>query len=288
MDSLRARVDRLERQGAALEELRAATERERAAMEQGRALAERRLRILGGLAVATVLATLLLPDPRAALAQGKNPLADLLARMATVETALANETAARQAGDGALQADIAAAADKLVHFSRVGDDVFITGANLHLRNGLGATATTNSLGNLIVGYNERTFTAFERTGSHNLVVGSEHGWDSFGGFVAGQFNRILAPFASVSGGSENTASSAFASVSGGRENAAAGDYASISGGGGNRALGTYASVSGGELNQANGDLASISGGKRVETTITDGWGAGSRGATTFVGDFRSP
>ena len=44
--------------------------------------------------------------------------------------------------------------DLLTHFSRVDDDIHITGANLHIVNGMGDTETTNSLGNLIIGYNE--------------------------------------------------------------------------------------------------------------------------------------
>jgi hypothetical protein len=40
-------------------------------------------------------------------------------------------------------------------FDAATNEVVITGANLRLLNGLGSTETTNGLGNLIVGYNER-------------------------------------------------------------------------------------------------------------------------------------
>ena len=40
-------------------------------------------------------------------------------------------------------------------FDGAANEVVITGANLRIVNGLGKTETTNGLGNLIVGYNER-------------------------------------------------------------------------------------------------------------------------------------
>jgi hypothetical protein len=79
---------------------------------------------------------------------------------------------------------VAALEDLLKHFSREGNEVFITGANLHLVNGLGSTDCfneeqdqeipdcPNGLGNLIVGYNEpRQFGETIHTGSHNVVIG---------------------------------------------------------------------------------------------------------------------
>ena len=73
----------------------------------------------------------------------------------------------------------------------MGNELFITGANLHLLNGMGATQTTNGLGNLIVGYQAlRNDPAFPdvRTGSHNLIVGDRHSYSSYGGIVVGDFN----------------------------------------------------------------------------------------------------
>src|SRR5215510_4902970 len=43
---------------------------------------------------------------------------------------------------------------KLVHITSDPTTVTITGANLQIVNGLGATNTVNGVGNLIVGYNE--------------------------------------------------------------------------------------------------------------------------------------
>jgi hypothetical protein len=95
-------------------------------------------------------------------------------------------------------------------------DVIFTGVNVHIRSGVGFTDDPGSgLGNLIVGYNENLFGS-PRTGSHNLVVGSGHGYSSWGGFVAGFGNTISGPYASVSGGSGNTAAGYASSVSGGQ------------------------------------------------------------------------
>src|SRR5262249_30437762 len=58
---------------------------------------------------------------------------------ATLQSHISAEAAARAAADATLQGHIAAVAGKLVHFSRVGNELFITGANLPLLNGMGAT-----------------------------------------------------------------------------------------------------------------------------------------------------
>jgi hypothetical protein len=63
---------------------------------------------------------------------------------------------------------------KLEYVSGGANEVVITGANLRIINGLGSTATTNGLGNLIVGYNEPRDIVNVETGSHNVVVGQKH------------------------------------------------------------------------------------------------------------------
>jgi hypothetical protein len=92
-----------------------------------------------------------------------------------------------------LEQRVAALENLLKPFSRKGNEVFITHANLHIVNGLGSTETTNGLGNLIVGYNELRQPEFFqniRTGSHNVVVGQQHNFSRFGGLVVGDFNTI--------------------------------------------------------------------------------------------------
>jgi hypothetical protein len=124
--------------------------------------------------------------------------------------------------------------DKLaaMAFDAEANEVVITGANLRIVNGLGATDTTNGVGNLIVGYNELRAGGApnDRSGSHNVIVGRFDNFSSFGGLVVGEINEISGQFASVSGGNQNTASGEDSVVSGGRRNSASGLVSSVSGG----------------------------------------------------------
>ena len=115
-------------------------------------------------------------------------------------------------------------------FDAATNEVRITGANLRLVNGLGSTETTNGLGNLLVGYPEppdREET--QQTGSHNVVVGTQHQFSSFGGLVVGRQNEIRGAFASVSGGVRNTAAGQFSAVSGGQNRTALGEFDWVAG-----------------------------------------------------------
>ncbi|MBH0183030.1 MAG: hypothetical protein HP490_15490 [Nitrospira sp.] len=96
-----------------------------------------------------------------------------------------------------------------------GPHVIFNGVNVHIRNGLAqeTTASANGLGNLIVGYNEDN-AAMQRTGSHNLVGGSQNGFTSYGGLVFGTNNKITGTYAAVVGGASNTASSTGTSILG--------------------------------------------------------------------------
>jgi hypothetical protein len=172
---------------------------------------------------------------------------------AYTDTQISHEAAVREAGDASTltaaktyadqkngetlaaaqtyaQDQVAPVADKLVHVSRSGNDLFITGANLHICNGLGNTETTNGLGNLVIGYNETRGDGDDRTGSHNLVVGQQQNFSSFGGFVAGLDNNILGPYASVTGGTGNTATGRGSWIGGGQDNTANAPSDAVSGG----------------------------------------------------------
>jgi hypothetical protein len=150
---------------------------------------------------------------------------------------------------------------KLACMSYDGDEVVFEKCNVHIRSGSGQTdGPSNGLGNLIIGYNEASGDNIKRSGSHNVVIGPEHAYTSFGGLVAGRENTISAPHASVSGGRLNTASGLAASVSGGSVNTASQDFASVSGGKTNEAKGLAASVCGGTSNVAQGEFASVTGG----------------------------
>jgi hypothetical protein len=115
-------------------------------------------------------------------------------------------------------------------FDAATHEVRITGANLRLLNGSGSTETTNGLGNLIVGYPEpRDREETRPTGSHNVVVGKQHQFSSFGGLVVGLQNEIRGAFAAVSGGVRNRAAGDFSSVSGGQHRTAEGEFDWVAG-----------------------------------------------------------
>ena len=99
-------------------------------------------------------------------------------------------------GQKGLAQRVAALEQLLKHVSREKNEIFITGANLHIVNGLGSTNCgpefepipdcPNGLGDLIVGYNELRNDPESpdvRTGSHNAVVGQSHNFSRFGGLV---------------------------------------------------------------------------------------------------------
>ncbi len=116
---------------------------------------------------------------------------------------------------------------RLEGVSRVEDTVVFNGVNVQIVNGTGSTSEEiNGLGNLIVGYNKPRDEIDEtmRTGSHNLVVGDEHNYTSYGGFVAGLSNTISGAYSSIGGGLRNVASGDFSAVSGGHFKTAEGVY----------------------------------------------------------------
>jgi len=167
----------------------------------------------------------------------------------------------RAANADALEARVAALEALLAGASRNGNDITLSGVNLHINNGTGSTdGAVNGLGNLIVGYNELRGGRDDRSGSHNIVVGSKHNFTSYGGLVAGFENNISGRHASVTGGVDNTASRAEASVTAGVSNTASG---------------AQASVTGGSCNEASGWCASVSGGSYHSVTGMDSWAAGN-------------
>jgi hypothetical protein len=142
-----------------------------------------------------------------------------------------------------------------------------SGVNVQIVNGKGKTASTNGAGNLMIGYDENGPTeegskeeSHLQTGSHNLIVGEQQTFTSYGGILGGYKNTITGPFASVTGGDNNVAGNERDSVSGGESNIADGIRSSISGGWGNHASGVGASISGGRENIASGAEAWIGGG----------------------------
>jgi hypothetical protein len=134
-----------------------------------------------------------------------------------------------------------------------------SGVNLQVVNGLGETSSVNGEGNLVIGYDENSAERTQ-TGSHNLILGEQQMFTSFGGILGGVLNAVTAPYASVSGGAGNTASGEESSVSGGANNTASGVQSSVTGGFENTASGEGSSVSDGNANTASAGQSSVSGG----------------------------
>jgi hypothetical protein len=159
---------------------------------------------------------------------------------------------------------------KTAPISVSGNNFVITGKNVFIQNGTGSTASNNGLGNLTIGYNDLRSFGNVRTGSHNLILGTQNNYSSFGGLVAGILNTISGQYATITGGNNNTASGFTASVSGGTSNTASGESASVSGG----TSGIDTSISGGAVNTASGPNASVSGGFSRSAPSQYDWRAG--------------
>lgn len=166
--------------------------------------------------------------------------------------------------------------------------VQVTGANLQVVSGAGSTSgTVNGLGNVIVGYNENP-SGHSRAGSHNVVVGSEHGYASFSGIVSGSSNQVTNEAAAAIGGQNNIASGEYGVVSGGQGNVASGEWAAVSGGAGNGASGQWTSISGGLQNSAIGNYSWIgTGTQNVTNAAYSSITAGLINTTTDFGTYAS-
>ena len=158
-----------------------------------------------------------------------------------------------------------------------GDDLYFTGVNVNIVSGTGSTSgAVNGTGNLIVGYDEAPGGDDSgKTGSHNLIVGPNHSYPSYGGFLAGYQNSTNGAYGSVCGGSFNVAS---------------GGSSSVSGGGYNTAVGNGTSVSGGKSNTADGEMSSVSGGLNNRTAAGSyfTWVGGGHNNTAQGGNVSSP
>lgn len=139
------------------------------------------------------------------------------------------------------------------------------GVNVHVRNGIGNTESKDGTGNLVLGYGE-TDSDDTQNGSHNLVVGMNHTYTSYGGVVAGKDNKATGSYASLIGSKSSRVSGSFAAVCGGDLNIASGKYASVTGGSDNEAKSKGATVAGGFLNTASGNYSTVSGGSINDAT----------------------
>ncbi len=232
-----------------------------------------------------------LPNQQPLSAQQTGGLPDLEKRLAALETKvadLAQVNTSQAAEIAALKQRVSQAEAKLVYVSVEGTEMSITGANLNIRNGLGATngnpddplnftlTAVNGLGNLVVGYNQG-HSGVDRGGSHYLVVGDFNSYSSFGGIAAGWNNLASGPYASTLGGRSNDAEAEFSSIVGGAFNLTDGSTASILGGNANTASDIDATVCGGSGNKATARFSTVGGGGGVVQSTEFGWSAGSFG-----------
>lgn len=133
------------------------------------------------------------------------------------------------------------------------------GCNVHVRNTGGATSATDGLGNIIIGYNEEC-TGCGRAGSHNLIMGVQNNYKSYGGLVGGMLNSIEQPFGAILTGSENKATGTYGAVISGSKNTAKGEASVVLGGKTNSALGSSSSIVGGETGTTSANFAVVLGG----------------------------
>ena len=83
-----------------------------------------------------------------------------------------------------LKARVKSLEAKLAGVTRGANTLRFSGMNVQVVNGTGSESKLNGRGNLIVGYNANA-SKRARKGSHNLVVGIDHGYGGHDGFVAG-------------------------------------------------------------------------------------------------------
>lgn len=116
-----------------------------------------------------------------------------------------------------------------------GPHVVFHHVNVHVQSGANTTAdSTSGLGNLIIGYNEAN-PAQVRTGSHNLVGGSQNSFSSYGGLVFGVANKITGTYSAVVSGVSNTASGTSSGILSGETTTASGISSGVVGGKGRMA-----------------------------------------------------
>jgi hypothetical protein len=164
-----------------------------------------------------------------------------------------------------------------------GTELRFIGCNVNVQSGGGDTGAMNGAGNLIVGYNEST-AAQVRSGSHNLVVGPEHEYVSYGTMISGHQNTTSGRYSAVVGGRDNVAAGVASSMVSGRFNSATAAYAAALGGGYSVASGQSALVLGGNGNTASAQSSTVIGGATNSAIGIDGVVVGSSGAVASAGE----
>jgi hypothetical protein len=167
--------------------------------------------------------------------------------------------------------------------------VVFEGVNLHVRNGNGSTESTNGTGNLIVGYDEEQNFSSDKSGSHNIVYGSENNYTSYGGLIGGKNNEITAAYAATLTGIGGQANNQYSAIVGGYYADAKADYATVVGGEYNDATGKYSVAVGGAWNYAKSNSSTVLGGSDNEAktsthaTVCGGYYNNATGKYSTVG-----
>ncbi|MFT5584430.1 MAG: hypothetical protein ACI9VR_002015 [Cognaticolwellia sp.] len=205
------------------------------------------------------------------LATAKARLDDLRGRMDISESGLSR---------------VAAAEELLQLLSVSADgDLVLSQANLYVQSGDGATdAPVNGKGNIILGYDEDD--GNDKSGSHNLILGSYHSYTSYGGVTMGLYNETNERHVLVQG-QGNTMEGAFGVVLASTESVGGAHYAAVLGGSYNLSQGTGAVVVGGSDNVASGDFSVVSGGQNNEasgtgSSVAGGYGGSSSGRDSAI------
>ena len=150
---------------------------------------------------------------------------------------------------------------------RNGDTLILDGMNLQIRNGAGATHTSNARGNLIIGYNHLAgWTSHYQDGSHYLVIGDNHTFRAYGGIVAGDFNRSFGSHATILSGHGNIARGNYATIVGGAGHNADAYESTIVGGSDHYTWGDHSTVVGGASNTSQSPFSTVAGGDNIICT----------------------
>lgn len=168
---------------------------------------------------------------------------------------------------------------------KIGNDVILEGCNLHVRNAQGQTDTTDDTGNLIIGYNEDITLGDGslRTGSHNLIIGMDHRYTSWGTIVHGTGHHTSNHNAAAIGGAQNRPQGVGSVIVSGSENIVSSSQAVILGGTFNQATGSHSMIAGGESNVTHAYGTSIMGGFANEADGNWGITLGGQGNQSMGG-----
>lgn len=115
-----------------------------------------------------------------------------------------------------------------------GPNITFSGANIHIVSGSGSTIdSTSGRGNLIIGYNEidKTLTATDRLGAHNLILGRFNGYTAGACIISGDSNYASSySSAIIAGQGDYVQRGYYDVVIGGLNNESSGDHAVTVGG----------------------------------------------------------